>query len=164
MSDNTFDVVPMPESTFNVIGGAPQDPEVGAADAPDTAGTTGEDAPSAPVEPKPGPGAPDYDWAPHYDTDDLYTHTFADGTVVVIKSFGAIYSKTFLYKARNLPTDTDIEFAAIDRASCPAAREVLGALDDTVGDPLDELWKAWVAAGTAHGEGDPGLTPGKSSG
>jgi hypothetical protein len=155
----------MPESTFNVIGGAPQDPEVGAADAPDTAGTTGEDAPSAPVEPKPGPpGAPDYDWAPHYDTDDLYTHTFADGTVVVIKSFGTIYSKTFLYKARNLPTDTDIEFAAIDRASCPAAREVLGALDDTVGDPLDELWKAWVAAGTAHGEGDPGLTPGKSSG
>lgn len=114
------------------------------------------------AEPKPGTAG--YDWTPHYDTDDLYTHTFADGTVVVIKSFGAIYSKTFLYKVRNLPTNDDIEFAAIDRASCPLAREILGGLDDTNGDPIDELWKAWVAAGTSRGEGDPGLTPGKSSG
>ena len=150
MSDNTFDViVGAPQDDVSVIG----DPE-----------TVGEDAPSAPVEPKPGPGEPDYDWAPHYDTEDLYTHTFSDGTVIVIKAFGAIYSKTFLYKVRNLPTEADIEFAAIDRASCPAVREILASLDDSVGDPIDELWKAWVAAGTAHGEGDEGLTPGKSSG
>lgn len=112
----------------------------------------------------PKPGAADYDWSAHYDTDDLYTHTFKDGTVVAIKAFGAIYSKTFLYKIRGLPTDTDIEFAAIDRASCPTAQEVLAGLDDTVGDPIDELWTAWIAAGTSRGEGDPGLTPGKSSG
>lgn len=113
---------------------------------------------------EPKPGAADYDWAPHYDTDDLYTHTFSDGTVVAIKAFGAIYSKTFLYKVRALPTEADIEFAAIDRASCPLAREILAGLDDTVGDPIDELWTAWVAAGTSRGKGDPGLTPGKSSG
>lgn len=110
------------------------------------------------------PGAPGYDWTVHYGTDDLYTHTFGDGTVVVIKAFGAIYSKTFLYKLRGLTSDTDIEFAAIDRAACPAAREVLLGLDDTAGDPLDELWTAWIAAGTAHADGDPGLTPGKSVG
>lgn len=123
---------------------------------------TPADAKAKKVEPK--PGAADYDWTPHYDTEDLYSHTFKDGTVVVIKAFGSIYSKTFLYKIRDLPTDTDIEFAVIDRAACPTAREVLLSLDDTEGDPLDDLWNAWIASGTAHADGDKGLTPGKSSG
>lgn len=120
--------------------------------------------PAPQKQPAPKPGEPDYDWSAHYDTADLYVHTFADGKVVAIKQFGSIYSKTWLYKIRGLPTDTDVEFAAIDRASCETAREVLLSLDDTEGDPLDELFKAWSAAGTSRGEGDDGLTPGKSSG
>ena len=107
------------------------------------------------------PGEPGYDWSKHYDTDDLYTHTFTDGTVVALKPFAAIYSKTWLYKIRGMDSDIDVEFASIDRAACETAREVLLSLDDTQGDPLDELLAAWVAAGTSRGEGDEGLTPGK---
>ncbi|MDQ2638108.1 MAG: hypothetical protein M3Y83_14665 [Actinomycetota bacterium] len=131
------------------------------------------DAKGDKAEPKPGkgkkaepkPGDADYDWSAHYDTDDLYVHTFPDGTVVALKSFASIYSKTWLYKVRNLDTDVDVEFAAIDRGTCETAREVLAALDDTADtDPLDDLFKAWSASGTSRGEGDPGLSPGKSSG
>lgn len=117
-------------------------------------------APKKKAEPK--PGAADYDWSQNYPEGvDLYTYTFPSGTVVAIKTFGAIYSKTWLYKIRNLQSDADIEFAAIDRAACDVAREVLMSLDDTVGDPINDLWKAWVADGTSNGEGDEGLTPGK---
>lgn len=111
--------------------------------------------------PEPKPGDPDYDWSGHYDTTDLYTHTFPDGTVVAIKPFAAIYSKTWLYKIRQLQTDTDIEFAAIDRAACPTAQEVLMNLDDTEGDPFDDLYKGWLEAGTKNADGDKGLTPGE---
>ena len=111
--------------------------------------------------PEPKPGDPDYDWSGHYDTTDLYTHTFPDGTVVAIKPFASIYSKTWLYKIRQLQTDTDIEFAAIDRAACPTAQEILMNLDDSNGDPFDDLYKAWLEAGTKNGDGDKGLTPGE---
>ncbi|MEX3655246.1 hypothetical protein ABFW14_08185 [Mycolicibacterium fortuitum] len=110
---------------------------------------------------EPKPGDADYDWSGHYDTTDLYTHTFPDGTVVAIKPFAAIYSKTWLYKIRQLQTDTDIEFAAIDRAACPTAQEVLMNLDDTEGDPFDDLYKGWLEAGTKNADGDKGLTPGE---
>ena len=111
--------------------------------------------------PEPKPGDPDYDWSGHYDTTDLYTHRFPDGTVVAIKPFASIYSKTWLYKIRQLQTDTDIEFAAIDRAACPTAQEVLMNLDDTEGDPFEDLYKAWLEAGTKNAEGDKGLTSGE---
>ena len=111
--------------------------------------------------PEPKPGDPDYDWSGHYDTTDLYTHRLPDGTVVAIKPFASIYSKTWLYKIRQLQTDTDIEFAAIDRAACPTAQEVLMGLDDTNGDPFDDLYKAWLEAGTSNGDGDKGLTAGE---
>lgn len=114
-------------------------------------------------EPEPVPGQAGYDWSRHYPGVDIYTHTFADGTVVALKTFASIYSKTWLYKIRDLATDADIEFAAIDRATCDEAKAVLRGLDDTAGDPLEELWLAWIAAGTAHADGGEGLTPGKSS-
>ncbi|WP_135451310.1 hypothetical protein [Mycobacterium sp. DL99] len=107
------------------------------------------------------PGDADYDWSGHYDTTDLYTHTFPDGTVVAIKPFASIYSKTWLYKIRQLQTDTDIEFAAIDRAACPTAQEILMSLDDTAGDPFDDLYKGWLEAGTKNADGDKGLTAGE---
>lgn len=110
---------------------------------------------------EPKPGEADYDWSGHYDTTDLYSHTFPDGTVVAIKPFASIYSKTWLYKIRQLQTDTDIEFAAIDRAACPTAQEVLMGLDDTEGDPFDDLYKGWLEAGTKNADGDKGLTPGE---
>jgi hypothetical protein len=110
------------------------------------------------AEPKPGDA--DYDWAEQYGTDDLYRHTFADGTVVALKSFASIYSKTWLYKIRSLPTEAQVEFSAIDRASCDAARRVLADLDDTDGDPLDDLFTSWTAAATSRGDGDKGLTAG----
>lgn len=114
----------------------------------------------APVK-QPKPGEKDFDWAAEYGTTDLYIHTFRDGTVVGLKAFNAIFSKTWLYKIRNLQTDVDVELAALDRGSCDAARAVLDKLDpDAEGDPIDELWKAWSTAGTQHGESGEGLTPG----
>lgn len=116
-----------------------------------------ESEPKKKSEPK--PGDPDYDWSGHYDTTDLYSHTFPNGTVVAIKPFASIYSKTWLYKVRALQTDVDIEFAAIDRAACETAKEILMNLDDTEGDPLADLYAAWLAAGTK--QGDKGLSAGE---
>jgi hypothetical protein len=106
-------------------------------------------------KPEPKPGEAGYDWAKLYGTDNLYLHTFPNGTVVALKPFGSIYSKTWLFKLRALQTDVDIEFAALDRGSCPVAKEVLMGLDDKDGDPLDELFKAWAASATE------GLKPGE---
>ena len=118
---------------------------------------TDEALPLEVAEPKPGDA--DYDWAPHYPAGtELYIHKFDDGTVVALKSFATIFSKTWLYKIRNLKTNVDIELAAIDRGSCDEAREVLENLEDE-GDPLDELWKAWSTTSTSHGD-DEGLTSG----
>lgn len=107
------------------------------------------------------PGDPGYDWSAHYGTGELFHYTFPDGKTVALKPFTSIYSKTWLYKIRGLATDVDIEFASIDRAACETAKAVLESLDDTEGDPLDDLFKAWVAAGTSRGDGDKGLTPGE---
>ena len=126
----------------------------------EVAGTAAE-PPGDAEKADPKPGDADYDWSGHYDTTDLYTHTFPDGTVVAIKPFASIYSKTWLYKIRQLQTDTDIEFAAIDRAACPTAQEVLMNLDDTEGDPFEDLYKAWLEAGTKNADGDKGLTSGE---
>lgn len=106
-------------------------------------------------EPKPGEAG--FDWPGVYGTDDLYLHTFGCGTVVALKSFKSIFSKTWLYKIRSLKTNVDVELAAIDRGSCPEARAVLEGLDDTSGDPIDELWSAWS---TADSLGDEGLSSG----
>lgn len=119
-----------------------------------------------PVKPELKPGDAGYDWAPHYGSTpaaDLYTHTFPGGTTVAIRTFGSIYSKTWLYKLRNAQTDTDIQFAAIDRAACDTAQAIIEAVDAPLGgpDPIDELWEAWSKAGTSHiGDGD-GLTTGE---
>ena len=108
-----------------------------------------------PAKPAPKPGDKDYDWASQYDTEEVYLHTFPDGTVVGLKPFGSIYSKTWLYKVRNAASDVDLEFSALDRGSCPAARAVLESLDDTEGDPLSDLFTAWAKAATE------GLTSGE---
>jgi hypothetical protein len=111
--------------------------------------------------PEPKVGDADYDWSAHYDTEDLYTHTFADGKVVVLKSFRSIFSKTWLYKMREMPTNVDVEMAAIDRGACETAREFLLSLDDSEGDPLNELYEAWVSGGTKEANAGKGLTPGE---
>jgi len=108
----------------------------------------------------PKPGDADYDWSPHYDTTDLYRHTFKDGTVVVIRSMQAIQSRTWMYKMRDVKSDNQFIVLAISRASCVVADGVLMGLDDTHGDPIDELWTAWLAAGTSRGDGDEGLSAG----
>jgi hypothetical protein len=107
------------------------------------------------VKPAAKPGDKNYDWAAVYGTTDLYIHTFPDGTVVALKPFGSIYSKTWLYKLRKAVSDVDIEFAALARGSCDVARAVLENIDDTDGDPLSDLFKAWAASATE------GLTPGE---
>ncbi|MUL47608.1 hypothetical protein FZI85_25165 [Mycobacterium sp. CBMA293] len=95
--------------------------------------------------PAPVPGDPDYNWAQHYpEGAELYVHTFPDGKTVALKTFGSIYSKTWLYKISRLQTDTDVIFAAIKRGCCPQADAFLMALDDSVGDPLDDLYQAWL--------------------
>ena len=110
------------------------------------------DTPVEESKPEPKPGDKDYDWVKLYGTDELYVHTFADGTVVALKSFKSIFSKTWLYKIRSLKTNVDVELAAIDRGSCPAARAVLENLDDSSeGDPIDELWKAWSTSDAGEG-------------
>jgi hypothetical protein len=117
--------------------------------------------PEKPKNPKPGDA--DYDWSPHYDTTNLYTHTFPDGQTVAIRNFGSIYSKTWLYKLRKAETDTDIQFAAIDRAACDVAQAVIESIEAPLGgkDPIDDLWDAWSQAGTSHSEDSAGLTTGE---
>lgn len=132
---------------------APAEAEQAAAPATGTGGTA--------IALPPKPGDADYDWSAHYDTNDLYRHTFADGTVVALKKFGAIYSKTWLYKLRGLVTDVDVEFAALDRGACETAKELLMSLDDSDGDPISDLFAAWVDAGTRHDDAGKGLTPGE---
>lgn len=143
-----------PETDIDMVGG------IGIECAwPEPGGKIVSEGRVAAEPPKPKPGDPDYDWTPLYDgRTDLYTHTFGDGKVVALKPFDAIYSKTWLYKIRSLQTEADIQFAAIDRAACEQARAVLAELDDTTGDPLDELWKAWSAA--ARKDDDDEITAG----
>lgn len=109
-----------------------------------------------PERPAPKPGDADYDWTGCYPgINNLYIHTFADGTVVALKPFGSIYSKTWLYKLRKAVSDVDVEFAALDRGSCLEARTVLENISDTDGDPLSDLFRDWAASATE------GLTPGE---
>lgn len=112
--------------------------------------------------PAPKPGDADYNWAAEYGTADLFRYTFPAGEVVALRPFASIYSKTWMYKMRNAPTTTEVEFAALERGSCDAARQVLENLDDTAGDSdlIDDLVKAWLRNGTSNGEGDDGLTSG----
>lgn len=113
-------------------------------------------------KPEPKPGDADYDWSAHYGDAELYTHTFADGTVVALKTFGSIFSKTWMYKIRHLHTEVDVEMAAIERGACPEANMVLENLDaDGDSDPIDELFKAWSTNATAPAEGEEGLTSGE---
>lgn len=138
-------------------------------DAPKSTTAKPDTKTAAPKEPPaPKVGSAEYDWSPHYDGDDLFTFTFKNGTVIALRSFNSIYSKTWLYKVQQMvndgATDVDIEFAALDRAACPTARELLLSLDDTTGDPIDDLWQAWVASGTKPAEDAPdsaGLSAGK---
>ncbi len=108
---------------------------------------------------QPKPGDTDFNWSALYGTDELYVHTFPNGTVVALKPFSSIFSKTWLYKIRSLKTNVDVELAALDRGSCPQARAVLESLDDTEGDPVDELWAAWSTADTKNADGE-GLSAG----
>jgi hypothetical protein len=113
-------------------------------------------------EEKPKVGSAEYDWSAHYDTKDLYTHTFPDGTVVAIRRFSTVLSDTFLYKIRKLRTDLDFRLATIDEAACETAQVVLESLTAEPGtDPLKDMFNAWSSDGTSRGEGDEGLTPGK---
>ncbi|ORA63195.1 hypothetical protein BST26_20550 [Mycolicibacterium insubricum] len=112
---------------------------------------------------EPKPGDPEYDWTQHYpDGTELFRYTFPGGPTVALKAFGTIYSKTWLYKLRDIESDFEVEFAAIDRAICPTGRSLLMELDDANGDPIDDLWNAWIKAGTSRGGEDEGLTPGNS--
>lgn len=128
-----------------------------ALDEADTAGDTGavdelddaETGEQKTVEPKPGDA--DYDWSGHYGTDDLYVHTYPDGKVVALRRFKDIYSKQWLRSIRHLPTEFDIESAAIDRAACPTAQEIIDNRPCPVDGPDDdfaELYKAWVESDT----------------
>lgn len=129
-----------------------------------TADTPVVEAPEPAVEekaakPESKPGDKDFDWATLYGTDELYVHTFPGGTVVALKPFSSIFSKTWLYKIRSLKTNVDVELAAIDRGSCPVARAVLEDLDDAEGDPIDDLWTAWSTSDTQNADGE-GLSAG----
>lgn len=107
-------------------------------------------------ETKPKPGDSDYDWSVLYGTDDLYLHTFPDGTVVALKSFTSIFNKTWLFQVgEEAKSDWDIERAAIKRGTCEVAKRVLMSLDPDQGDPLDGLFSAWAASA------EKGLKPGE---
>lgn len=131
-----------------------------------------EDTSATPLEDDaPRVGSPGYDWSAHYDTDDLFRYTFRNGTVVALRTFNSIYSKTWLYKVQQMvrdgATDVDVEFSALERATCPTAHELLLNLPDDQGDPLNDLWLAWVASGTKPAPDAPdedGLSAGKLPG
>jgi hypothetical protein len=97
--------------------------------------------------PEPKLGDPDYDWSQHYpDGAELFTYTFPGGKTLALKTFASIYSKTWLYKVSELQNDIDIEFAALKRGGCAQAHAVLMTLDDTNGDPIADLYNAWIGA------------------
>jgi hypothetical protein len=73
----------------------------------------------------PMPGEPKYDWVADYGTDDLYTHTFTDGTVVALRTVAAVATKSWLYQVREMKNDFDVQFAAIDRAASDTAKAVI---------------------------------------
>lgn len=101
--------------------------------------------------PAPKPGDPDYDWSQHYpEGTKLYRHTYPDGQVVMIRRFGDIYSKQWLRSIKHLEIEFDIESAAIDRAACEAARDLIDTRPCPVDGPDDfqELWKSWTSAGS----------------
>lgn len=120
---------------------------------------------------KPLPGAADYDWSAHYGDVNLYRHTFRDGTVVALRTFSAVFSKALLWKLRNAESTTEVEFAAIGRAGCPAAEVVLNRVaaavlesDDYEYDPIEDLFESWMKAGTSTTpDADDGLSLGKSA-
>ena len=115
----------------------------------DDAGAT--TVPVATAAAAPTIGAADYDWSPHYpEGTKLYRHTYPDGQVVAIRRFGDIYSKQWLRSIKHLEIEFDIESAAIDRAACEAARDLIDTRPCPVDGPDDfhELWKAWTSAGS----------------
>lgn len=118
-----------------------------AAELPDELADDRDQAPDETL-PDPKPGDPDYDWSGRYGTDDLYVHRYPDGQVVALRRFKDIYSKQWLRSIRNLQTDFDIESAAIDRASCEVAKELIDNRPCPIDGPDDfqELWKAWSSA------------------
>lgn len=108
-----------------------------------------DDGPAADEKSEPKPGDADYDWTPHYpDGVKLFRHTYPDGQVVAIREFKAIHSKQWLRQIRNLPTEFDVESAAVERAACPTALEVIDAQPADIDGPdaFAELWDAWKAA------------------
>lgn len=111
------------------------------------------DTPEPKSPPAPKPGDPDYDWAPHYEGAELYVHTYPDGQVVALRQFKDIYSKQWLRSIRDLATDFDVESAAVDRAACETAREVIDNRPAPIGGPddFDVLFKAW-SGGVTPGE------------
>ncbi|SKI75369.1 hypothetical protein [Mycobacteroides abscessus] len=144
---------------------SPQSPEVTEPHT-DTPEAPKDDEPQGPL-----PGDADYDWSAHYGEDvELYRHTFRDGTVVALRPFGAVFSKTLLWKLRNAEATTEVEFTTIMRGGCPAVDVVLdrvaGAVidsDDYEYDPIDDLFQSWMKAGTSTTpESNDGLSLGKS--
>lgn len=128
-----------------------------------------EDANTLPAA-KPLPGAADYDWSAHYGDIELYRHTFRDGTVVALRPFGSVFSKTLLWKLRNAESESEVQFTAIMRGGCPAVDVVLDRVaaavldaDDYEYDPIDDLFDSWMKAGTSTTpEANDGLSLGKS--
>lgn len=143
----------------------PEAPEV---TEPQTDATEGlkDGEPTAPL-----PGAVDYDWSAHYGDVELYRHTFRDGTVVALRTFGVVFSKTLLWNLKNADTTSEVEFKAIMRAGCPAAEAVLNRVaaavldsDDYEYDPIEDLFESWMKAGTSTtDDADDGLSLGKSA-
>lgn len=132
------------------------------------------ETPEAPKDDEPQgplPGDADYDWSAHYGEDvELYRHTFRDGTVVALRTFGVVFSRTLLWKLRNAEATSEVEFTTIMRGGCPAVDVVLdrvaGAVldtDDYEYDPIDDLFQSWMKAGTSTTpESNGGLSLGKS--
>ncbi|SKU84634.1 Uncharacterised protein [Mycobacteroides abscessus subsp. abscessus] len=134
--------------------------------------TEATDGPASDAPQKPLPGDAAYDWSAHYGEDvELYRHTFRDGTVVALRPFGSVFSKTLLWKLRNAESEAEVQFTAIMRGGCPAVDVVLDRVaaaaldaDDYEYDPIDDLFGSWMKAGTSTTEdADDGLSLGKSA-
>ncbi|ORA56324.1 hypothetical protein [Mycobacteroides franklinii] len=133
------------------------------------------DTPEAPKDDEPAgplPGAADYDWSAHYGEGvELYRHTFRDGTTVALRPFGAVFSKTLLWKLRHAESTSEVEFTTIMRGGCPVVDVVLDRVaaavldtDDYEYDPIDDLFQSWMKAGTSTTpDADDGLSLGKSA-